>query len=251
MDEENHVTFTNVRDPGTLIVAKQVTGYGNTGKDWHFTIKLTGPNGQPWTEPVEAALSDGTTVELEFNGQGEAAFTLKHGQTLRIDSLPNGTAYQVTETEANRDGYTTTMSGDAGTITGEETSHAKFVNDKPGGGGGATPTPRPSESPTPSESLEPSGSPDPSESPAPSGSPDPSGTPGPSGSPVPSGTPAVSQSPSPTGTPEPGDTPDDTPTTGDPTHTGLWLGLGGLSLGALVLVIVTRPKGKRPKHYKK
>ena len=101
---------------------------------------------------MKAALSDGTTVKLEFNGQGEAAFTLKHGQTLRIDSLPNGTAYQVTETEANRDGYTTTMSGDTGTITGEETSYAKFVNDKPGGGGGATPTPRPSESPTPSES---------------------------------------------------------------------------------------------------
>lgn len=253
-EEKNRVTFTNVRDPGTLIVEKQVMGYGNTGKDWHFTIQLTGPDGQLWKDSVKAALSDGTTVTvvtLEFNGQGEAAFTLKHGQTLRIDSLPNGTAYQVTEAEANRDGYTTTMSGDAGTITGEGTSYAKFVNDKPGGGGGATPTPRPSESPTPSESPEPSGSPAPSESPEPSDSPDPSGTPGPSASPVPSGTPAVSQSPSPTGTPEPGDTPDDTPTTGDPTHTGLWLGLGGLSLGALVLVIVTRPKGKRPKHYKK
>ena len=233
-EEKNRVTFTNVRDPGTLIVEKQVMGYGNTGKDWHFTIQLTGPDGQLWKDSVKAALSDGTTVKLEFNGQGEAAFTLKHGQTLRIDSLPNGTAYQVTETEANRDGYTTTMSGDAGTITGEGTSYAKFVNDKPGGGGGATPTPRPSESPTPSESPEPSGSPAPSESPEPSDSPEPSGTPGPSASPVPSGTPAVSQSPSPTGTPEPGDTPDDTPTTGDPTHTGLWLGLGGLSLGALV-----------------
>lgn len=253
-EEKNRVTFTNVRDPGTLIVEKQVMGYGNTGKDWHFTIQLTGPDGQLWKDSVKAALSDGTTVTvvtLEFNGQGEAAFTLKHGQTLRIDGLPNGTAYQVTETEANRDGYTTTMSGDVGTITGEETSYAKFVNDKPGGGGGSTPTPRPSESPTPSESPEPSGSPAPSESPEPSGSPDPSGTPGPSASPVPSGTPAVSQSPSPTDTPEPGDTPDDTPTTGDPTHTGLWLGLGGLSLGALVLVIATRPKGKRPKHYKK
>lgn len=253
-EEKNRVTFTNVRDPGTLIVEKQVMGYGNTGKDWRFTIQLTGPDGQLWKDSVKAALSDGTTVTvvtLEFNGQGEAAFTLKHGQTLRIDSLPNGTAYQVTEAEANRDGYTTTMSGDAGTITGEGTSYAKFVNDKPGGGGGATPTPQPSESPTPSESPEPSGSPAPSESPEPSDSPEPSGTPGPSASPVPSGTPAVSQSPSPTGTPEPGDTPDDTPTTGDPTHTGLWLGLGGLSLGALVLVIATRPKGKRPKHYKK
>lgn len=254
----NSVIFTNVRDPGTLIVAKRVTGYGNTGKDWHFTIQLTGPDGQLWKDSVKAALSDGTTVELEFNGQGEAAFTLKHGQTLRIDGLPNGTAYQVTETEANRDGYTTTKSGDTGAITGNGSSTAQFVNYKPGGGGGRpTPTPgptespAPSESPTPSESPEPSGSPAPSESPEPSGTPDPSGTPGPSASPVPSGTPAVSQSPSPTGTPEPGDTPDDTPTTGDPTHTGLWLGLGGLSLGALVLVIATRPKGKRPKHYKK
>ena len=37
--------FTNVRDPGTLIVEKQVMGYGNTGKDCHFTIQLTGPDG--------------------------------------------------------------------------------------------------------------------------------------------------------------------------------------------------------------
>ena len=190
---------------------------------------------------------DGVEVVLFFDDSGTAEFTLKDGQTLTVDNLPNGTAYTVTELEANQDGYTTRVSGSAsGTISGQQTAVVEFENYKPGGGGGSTPTPSPSGSPNPSGSPEPSGSPNPSGSPSPSGSPNPSGSPGPSGTPAPGTTPA----PDGTTPPSEGD-PDDTPSTGDPTHTGVWIALGAVSLAALGGLWLTRPKGKRPRHLRK
>ena len=59
----------------------------------------------------------------------ETTFMLKHGDTISIANLPYGVTYSVTETAA--DGYTTTKTGDTGSINAAETT-AAFTNSKTG-----------------------------------------------------------------------------------------------------------------------
>ena len=61
---------------------------------------------------------------------GEAAITLKDGESKTATGLPSGITYEVTETEENQDGYVTTKTDDTGTITKDGTAEAKFTNTK-------------------------------------------------------------------------------------------------------------------------
>ena len=61
---------------------------------------------------------------------GVATFTLKDGASKTATGLPAGTTYEVTEAEANQDGYDTTSEGAAGTIVKEQTAKAEFTNTK-------------------------------------------------------------------------------------------------------------------------
>ena len=116
------VTFRNDKpdNPGIptpeetrLVITKEVTGVGDTEREWHFTITL------------DPKLS-GTYGDRTFTN-GVCEFTLKHGQFITIAGLPVGTKYTVTEAEANQDGYTTTVENGTGTANGAIT--VKFVND--------------------------------------------------------------------------------------------------------------------------
>ena len=69
---------------------------------------------------------------------------LKSGETATIDTIPVGTTYTVKESEANADGYKTTVTGETGTIKRTVKAEADFTNHKD-----ATPTPNKTVSPTP------------------------------------------------------------------------------------------------------
>lgn len=110
--------------PGNLTVSKTVTGDGgDTNKAFTFTVKA-GAYGN-------YGLLNGTFGDMEFV-DGVATFTLKSGESKTAKDIPAGITYEVTEAEANKDGYTTTSTGEKGTIPTRDTAVAKFTNDKAG-----------------------------------------------------------------------------------------------------------------------
>lgn len=112
--------FTNTFDLGNLTIRKTVSGNAaSTTKTFNFTLTLTGttetyryigigvPNG---------SITSGDTVSLS------------HGQSITIIGLPMGTAYQVTEADYSRDGYTLVSVAATGTIMAGTTHLSTFTN---------------------------------------------------------------------------------------------------------------------------
>lgn len=144
---------------GELSIKKTVTGNrGEQNRQFTFTITLRDEKGEqlPGSYPYDGA-KKGTISSGE-------SITLKHGESVTISALPEGTQYQVVEKEADQGGYTTSSSGTTGTIALEKTAEAAFTNHKPGGGnpggnppggggggGGKTPKPDPDPTTPPSE----------------------------------------------------------------------------------------------------
>lgn len=125
--DENVYTydFTNVKK-GALTVEKIVQGNrGETDRAFEFTVTLAG-------ESTTGAKAD--SVSETFGGMtfenGVATFTLKHGESITASGLPAGLDYTVEETNANADGYTTSNSGNTGTIPSGDTAKVYFTNTK-------------------------------------------------------------------------------------------------------------------------
>ncbi len=103
---------------GSLTVSKTVSGDGaDTAKKFTFTVTLE-------DKSVTGAYG-GMTFE-----NGVATFKLAHGQSATATGLPADVDYTVTEDEANQDGYTTTATGDTGTIEADQTATVTFTNTK-------------------------------------------------------------------------------------------------------------------------
>lgn len=109
---------SNPGDPnGTvndLLVKKIVEGnVASTTKEFNFTIKITGTQAAEW---YYVEFSDGSaskTVKTNVDNN-TISFTLSHNETAKVYGLSATDAYVVTETDANQDGYRTTVSeGDA------------------------------------------------------------------------------------------------------------------------------------------
>lgn len=115
-----NVAVENRKDkaPGNLVVTKTVAGSGDQSREWHFRVELSDKR------------INGQYGDLFFK-DGVAEFTLKHGESKTAKGLPESVTYQVTELEENLDGYATTYTDDAGTITSEQDMVAAFINDKP------------------------------------------------------------------------------------------------------------------------
>lgn len=102
---------------GDLIVSKRVTGEGEDGSaQFHFTVQVS-----------DDTLS-GTFGDMTF-ANGTASVTLRDGEQAAARGLPAGLSYTVTEAEADRGPYTTTSTGEAGTIPAGGTATAEFTND--------------------------------------------------------------------------------------------------------------------------
>ena len=132
---------------GNLTVSKTVTGNaGDTSKEFHFTVKMDTP-------------INGTYGDMSFT-DGTALLTLKHNEKRTATGLPADVHYEVTEAEANQNGYTTTAENASGIIVKDTTVVASFTNNKnsnPSGGQPTAPTPgnNPSDKPTGTTSTNP------------------------------------------------------------------------------------------------
>ncbi len=132
-DQTVTAVFTNTKksggddshdDLGNLIVSKVVAGNaGDTNKAFSFTVKLGN------------STISGSYGEMTF-ANGIATFTLKHNEKKTATGLPAGISYEVTESEANQSGYTTTSTGANGSIVKDQTVTAAFTNTKKNSGGG-------------------------------------------------------------------------------------------------------------------
>ena len=121
--------FTNTRGVSTLTVSKTVDGaQGETGdpnKPWNFTVTMK--DGETPLSGTFACV--GTQTSLTFQA-GKATFPLKHGQSITIQGIPAGVTYEVTEAEANMDGYEMTSTNATGTIQKDIAATAAFTNTK-------------------------------------------------------------------------------------------------------------------------
>ena len=135
-EETANVAYTNIRDTGDLAITKVVSGTGgDVNREFDFTLTLTkneyGANVDgTYDTTLTTATEAGTTTEdgtLTVSG-GTAEFKLKHGQTITIKGLPDGTGYEVTEIVPTADGYTVTKTGDEGAIDKDTPATATFTN---------------------------------------------------------------------------------------------------------------------------
>ena len=121
--------FQNSKQPfssvGGLTLSKTVTGSNpDTAKQFRFTITFANESGTPllgefsYTGSQSGKISSGGTV------------LLRHDEFITIQTLPAGTNYRITESDA--DGYTVTSSGDVGQIPDGEIVSSSFINHKEG-----------------------------------------------------------------------------------------------------------------------
>ena len=124
-------TIKNTYEGRDLSISKTVTGaYGDKTKYFTFTVTLTGENGKTYPETFAVSGGSNTSNPTTIALGTDTTFQLKDGDTIKIENLPVGVKYEVTETAVT--GYTTTKTGDSGTITTGVDSAAKFTNDKGG-----------------------------------------------------------------------------------------------------------------------
>lgn len=90
---------------GNLSLKKTVSGnMGDTSKYFKFTVALTGVKGKTYADSYMVTAKGTDTRNLGTVKVGETAnFYLKSGETIKIEGLPAGVTYSVTE---DKDGYT-------------------------------------------------------------------------------------------------------------------------------------------------
>lgn len=124
--------ITNTYSAGTLNVSKTVNGIlGDKTKYFEFNVTLTGENGKTYASSynVDGGSNENNPGTIEI---GEpTTFYLKDDETISIGNLPYGVEYTVTENDYREAGYTTTTTGDTGTID-KPSQTAAFTNTKGG-----------------------------------------------------------------------------------------------------------------------
>jgi hypothetical protein len=110
--EDASATFTNTYSPTKgidLTITKTVTGNkGDTTKAFPFSITLTDQNGIALGNlDITVQMPDQTKTVCTTDANGVLTVSLKHGQAVTLQDLPQGTRYTITETEPGR--YTTTF----------------------------------------------------------------------------------------------------------------------------------------------
>ncbi len=124
--------ITNTYSAGTLNVSKTVDGIlGDKTKYFKFNVTLTGENGKTYASSynVDGGSNENNPETIKIGE--ETTFYLKNGDTISIDNLPYGVTYTVTENDYAEAGYTTTTTGDTGTID-KPSQTAAFTNTKGG-----------------------------------------------------------------------------------------------------------------------
>ena len=137
-----NVTVTNRRRMGALSVTKTLSGNAaNKVREFVFTVTLKNSLGIPVAGEYdyERKTRTGTTspgtiaFEAKEDGSAVGTFSLEGGETVTIFNLYQGTTYTVTEQDYRASGYTTTSTGDTGTVKENETSATEFRNTRNSG----------------------------------------------------------------------------------------------------------------------
>lgn len=112
--------ITNTKEARTsLTVSKTLAGYiSETDKNTEFRFSIS------LSEPLSGYYGD-----IKFK-DGDTEIGLKDGQSMTATDLPGGIDYTVTEIDANQNGYTTTSTGDSGTLEIGKVSTTAFTNTK-------------------------------------------------------------------------------------------------------------------------
>ncbi|HIV47013.1 MAG TPA: Cna B-type domain-containing protein [Candidatus Acutalibacter stercorigallinarum] len=130
-------TIHNVREVD-LTIEKTVTGdAADPERKFAFEVGFTYDETMPeaihtgpytYTVYQKGDGDEATQVKQDTIPSREGTITLTGGQYAVIEGLPAGTAYTVTEQEANQDGYVTTATNASGTVTVDGENKVSFTN---------------------------------------------------------------------------------------------------------------------------
>jgi hypothetical protein len=126
--EDESFTFTNTYvepDGNDLSISKTVTGdLGDTERSFEFNVTLNDENKRPLSNEDIQVLLPGETASTMYttDNDGNIKVNLKHGDTVVLQNLLQGTSFTITETDA--DDYTTSFSVD-GSSSQESANHSQ------------------------------------------------------------------------------------------------------------------------------
>ncbi|MDY5274600.1 MAG: FctA domain-containing protein [Atopobiaceae bacterium] len=124
------VVFDNTHRPGSLVLRKAVQGTSGASASFTFEARLVDADGKPVTS-ISAAVLDAQgkgTPATRSASDGVYTFQITAAQSVRIDGLPRGTVYTVSE-KALPAGYAYVSShGTEGTIESNATKIAAVTN---------------------------------------------------------------------------------------------------------------------------
>lgn len=128
-DNSNEIIIKNYKtgSVGDLKITKVLSGNAtDASKDFEFTVEISSLNG------TYSYIGAGgkPSGEVVFNADGKATFTLKGGESITITNLPKDSLYTVIENDYSADGYSTSKTGETGTIVADMTKTAEFINTK-------------------------------------------------------------------------------------------------------------------------
>ena len=111
-EAKSKVQFTNTYATNNLAVTKKIAGnQGDKTEKWDFTIIINGETGEKYATDYEISATDDEDTNSPLIMESGKTYTVSLGdnQTINIYGLSAGDTYTVTETAANTDGYTTTV----------------------------------------------------------------------------------------------------------------------------------------------
>lgn len=128
--DSDGVIFDNTHRPGTLVLRKAVQGTSGASATFTFEARLVDAEGKPVTS-ISATVLDASgkgTPATRSASDGVYTFRFTAAQSVRIDGLPRGTVYSVSE-KALPAGYAYVSSdGTEGTIESNATKTATVTN---------------------------------------------------------------------------------------------------------------------------
>lgn len=123
-----------------LSVGKTVSGnMGDRSTGFHFSMTMQNSSMTLTSleEPIRyqkgsekgTVVISGSTCSFKPDGAASASsqFTLSHGESIRLSHVPENTVYKITESEANKNGYSTSISG-GGEGTLKQDTSVTFTN---------------------------------------------------------------------------------------------------------------------------
>jgi len=127
IDGDSSKDVPNTPFPGDLELTKKLTGEGaDAAKQFAFTVALTFPKAAAAETTYIATVNDAPAASVTVAAgatTATATVTLAKDQTWKINDLPAGTTYVITESDYGAEGYTSSIpaAGLTGTIRGKAT----------------------------------------------------------------------------------------------------------------------------------